>query len=154
MNNELMEMFNETTLLGLKITSDLSWKKNTEHCVSKANTRMQIIRSLIKFSVPIDDLVLLYCQFVRTILEFNSNVWFSAITKDEEDDLERIQKTACKLILNRNYHSYEDAINKLNIEKLSNRRQKLALKFAKGCVQLKQMKELFEESNQNFHDTR
>ena len=65
-----------------------------------------------------------------------------------------LKNIACKLILNRNYHSYEDAINKLNIEKLSDRTQKLALKFAKGCDQLKQMKELFEESNQNFHDTR
>ena len=92
MNDELLEMVNETTILGLIITSDLSWKKNTEHLINKANTRMLILRNLIMFPVPVKDLVLIYCQFIWSILELNSNVWFSSITKDESDDLERVQK--------------------------------------------------------------
>ena len=42
----------------------------------------------------------------------------------------------------------------LKIEKLSDRRERLALKFAKGCTKMKQMKDLFELSSKKYHDTR
>ena len=80
MEDKLLEMVKESTLLGLIIYSDLSWKKNTEKIISKANTSMIIIRRLIRFPVEIKDLVMLYGQFIRSILEFNSNVWFSSIS--------------------------------------------------------------------------
>ena len=84
-----MEIVSESTILGLIITSDLSWKRNTENIVKKANTRMLILRNLMMFLVPVKDLVIIYCQYIRSILEFNSNVWFSSITKEESDDIER-----------------------------------------------------------------
>ena len=59
------------------ITSDLTWRRNTDTIISRANTRMIILRKLIKFPVSKTDLVMLYGQFIRSILEFNSTVWFS-----------------------------------------------------------------------------
>ena len=91
MNDDLLEIVEESTILGLIISNDLSWRKNTDNLVRKANMRMIIIRNLLEFPVPRKDLVLIYCQYIRVILEFNSNVWFSSITEDEAKDLERIQ---------------------------------------------------------------
>ena len=149
-----MEIVSESTILGLVVTSDLSWKRNTESIVKKANTRMLILRNLMMFPVPVKDLVLIYCQFIRSILEFNSNVWFSSITKDESDDIERVQKVACKLILGNQYIDYERALKNLSLENLSERRSKLALKFAKGCLKIDQMKTLFRESKPSKYNTR
>ena len=87
MEDKLLEIVKESTVLGLIIYSDLSWKKNTEKIISKANTSMILIRRLIRFPVEIKDLVMLYGQFIRSILEFNSNVWFSSITQEECNDI-------------------------------------------------------------------
>ena len=80
-----------------------------------------------------------------SILEFDSNVPFSAITQDEIDDVERVQKTACKLILRNKYTDYKDALQTLNLDPLlGSRREKIALQFAKGCTKLETMNDLFQ----------
>ena len=91
-----------------------------------------MLRNLIQFPIPIKDLVLLYCQYIRVILEFNSNVWFSSITKDEAEDLERVQKNVCRLLLNDEYEDYPDALKKLNLDSLEERRKKLAINLQRA----------------------
>ena len=115
---------------------------------------MMIIRKLVAFPIEEKDLVMLYGQFIRSILEFNSNVWFSSISQEESDDLEAVQKTACKLILNNNYTTYDDALRKLKLETLKDRRQKIAEKFAIGCQSIPEMKTLFEEPKECNYDLR
>ena len=154
LQDELLEIVNESTILGLVISSDLAWKSNTEKIISKANTRMIILRRLSKFPVNISDLVMLYGQFIRSILEFNSVVWFSSITDEESSDLESVQKTACKLILKNDYTTYEKALEFLELDTLAERRLKLARKFAKVCQNIPQMKPLFEKPKQKEHDLR
>ena len=56
----LLEIINETKLLGIIITSDLSWHKNTAMLTRKAYARMEIIRKLYGFNVPIQDLISIY----------------------------------------------------------------------------------------------
>ena len=154
MGGKLLETVNETTVLGLVISSDLTWKKNTENLCKKANARMIIIRKLIEFPIDNKDLVLLYGQFIRSILEFNSNVWFSSITEEESTDLEAVQKTACKLILNKNYTTYTKALELLNISTLKERRIRIATKFANGCKYIPVMQDLFVKPNQTKYDMR
>ena len=146
------EIVNETKVLGLIITSDLSWRKNTDSLVTKANKRLFIVRNLVKFPIPWAQIVNIYCQFVRVILEFNSNVWFSSITEEESEDIERVQKTVCKMILKDSYINYEKALDALNLQDLKSRRTKLAIKFGRGCLEIPQMKEFFitESSNEHF----
>ena len=65
-----------------------------------------ILRKLYEFSLPTSDLVNIYILFIRSILEFKSNVWFSSITQEEEDDIEHVQRVACHIILNTEYKGY------------------------------------------------
>ena len=143
MNNSNLEIVEETKILGLIITPHLGWRRNTENLVTKANKRLFMLRNLVQFPIPIKELVILYGQFIRTILEFNSNVWFSSITEEESDDLERVQKSVCKILLKNRYTCYEEALNILKLEDLKARRLKQALKFGKGCLEIDQMKPLF-----------
>ena len=76
------------------------------------------------------------------------------LTLEESEDLERVQKIACKLILNKDYTSYEEALQTLKIDTLKDRRMKLATKFAKGCQTIPVMKDLFPAPTINDHDLR
>ena len=129
LNNTLLEIVNETKILGLIISSDLSWHKNTENLVSKGYQRMLILRKLYEFSLPSEDLVKIYILYIRSILEFNSNVWFSSITQEEEDDLERVQRVACHIILNCEYENYSKSLITLKLENLKTRRSKTCTQF-------------------------
>ena len=98
LNNTLLETISETCLLGTIVSSDLTWHKNSEMLTKKGYQRMTILRNLYEFDIPVEDLVMIYSLYIRSILEFNSNVWFSSITEEEKDDIERVQKIACKII--------------------------------------------------------
>ena len=89
---------------------------------------------------------MLYCQFIRSILDFNSCVWYSSITEEECEDLDRVQKNACKLILKEEYKEYKSALNVLGLDCLRVRREKLALKFAKKCLELPTMQDFFQRN--------
>ena len=84
---------------------------------------MTIIRNLYEFDIPKEDLVLIYTMYIRSILEYNSNVWFSSITEEESEDIERVQSVACKIILKEDYISYEQALQNLNLQTLEERGQ-------------------------------
>ena len=61
-------------------------------------------------------------MYIRSVLEFNSSVWFSSITVEERENIERVQCVACKIILEDEYATYREALEKLNLTNLSDRR--------------------------------
>ena len=109
-------------------------KKNNNHLVKKGNARMELLRKLKSFGAPQSDLLVVYKTFVRSIIEQSSCVWHSGLTLEQNNNLERVQKTALKLILQDRYKSYEDALNILELETLHDRREYLCLSFARKCL--------------------
>ena len=53
----LLEIIQETMLLGVMITSNLSWHENTKMLIKRSYARMPILRKLYSFNIPIKDLV-------------------------------------------------------------------------------------------------
>ena len=133
----------ETKLLGVYITSDLKWNKNMDHLIKDANRRMRILHQASKFSRNLQDLLLIYKCFIRSKLEQIASVWHSSLSKNNEDDLERVQKSALKVILKDKYIDYKSALQQLNIESLFDRRESLCLKFARKGLKLDQFKKMF-----------
>ena len=88
------------------------------------------------------------------MLEYNCCVWNFNITKAEENDIERVQKVACKIILQSSYTSYEDALNILGLENLKERRSRLYLTFAKRCLKYEKNRDMFPLNTPNTHDSR
>ena len=99
-----------------------------------------------KFVNNNQDLVYLYKTFVRSALEFSAVVWHSSLSQVNINDIERVQKSALKIILKQNYKDYKSALKELNLEKLSERREKLCLRFAKKCLKLQKFKSWFPVS--------
>ena len=74
-------------------------------------------------------------------------VWNSSLTSKNISDLERVQKSALKLILKERYKNYKDALNVIGMDSLEQRREKLCLKFAKACVRHEKLSDMFPKSN-------
>ena len=128
-DNVNLEVVNKSKLLGTYITNDLKWDENTYNLVKKANARMQLLRKLSTFGASVQDLKHIYILFVRSTLEFSSSVWHTSLTQENEADLERVQKSAFRIILGNYYMSYENSLQNLNMETLKERREILFTKF-------------------------
>ena len=129
-----LEIVEQAKLLGVIITDDLKWGKNTEYLVKKAYMRLELLRKVSEFSSSIDDKREIYILYIRSILEQSSVVWHSSLTNDDADDLERVQKAAIRLILGDKYENYENGLIKANLESLKDRRKALCKNFALKCV--------------------
>ena len=152
--DNLLEIVDQTKLLGTIITSDLTWWENTNSITKKAYQRLEMIRKLCQFSVPITDLSHIYILYVRSLLEFNCCVWNFDLTLAEEYDIERVQRVACKIILQESYQTYDNALDILNLEYLTDRRNSLCLKFAKRCLKYDKSKDMFPLNETNTSNTR
>ena len=112
-NNQPIEVINSTRLLGTILQNTLSWDMNTKEIVRKANARMELLRKVASFCDNLEDLKNIYILFIRSILEQSATVWHSSISEENKSDLERVQKTALKVILDQRYKSYKNALNTL-----------------------------------------
>ena len=130
-----IEVVNEAKLLGFLITDDLKWDANTESLVKKANKRMELLRKVASFTSSIEDKRNIYILYIRSILEQSSVVWNSSLTIENKEDLERVQRAAVRIIIGKNFENYEEALSKVNLQKLEERRNHLSLKFAQKCTQ-------------------
>ena len=107
---------------------------------------MELLRRISNFGASWDDLKNIYFLYIRSLLEQSCIVWHSSLTEKNSTDLERIQKSALKIILGEEYKDYKNALNILEIDNLKDRREILCLKFAKKCLKNEKMKNLFNEN--------
>ena len=86
----------------------------------------------------------IYMSYIRSIVEQACTVWHSRLTQENIEDLERIQKSALRIILKEDYSTYDQALEFTMLAKLSDRREKLCLKFAKNCAKNELTRDLFK----------
>ena len=93
----------EQILKSLKISNFLELtyplNKNTEFIVKKANARMRILHKISEFNPPVEDMLTIYMSYIRSIVEQSCTVWHSRLTQENIEDLERIQKSALRIIM-------------------------------------------------------
>ena len=100
----------------------------------KANRCTFILHRAKKFSFSIRSLVTLFLWFMRTGLEYAAPVWHPGLTQQQHQRLERIQKRCCRIILGAEYVSYADALQRLNLSTLFDRREMLTLRFGRSLL--------------------
>ena len=125
LNDQNIEIIDSKKLLGTEITNDLRWDSNTPKIVKKANASMGILRKAASFGASREDLKLIYKLYVRSHLEHSAPVWHSGLTLENAKDLERVQKSAVRIIMGGQYESYKLALSKLDLETLESRRKNL-----------------------------
>ena len=66
-------------------------------------------RQLKFLGASIEELVEVYVKQVRCVLELAAPVWTAALTLNQAEQIERVQKTLCKIIFDGNCDGYENA---------------------------------------------
>ena len=125
-----LDVVSEMKLVGVIITSDLKWVKNTQYICQKAMEKMWILRRMHIYNLDIELICDTYLKEIRSILEMAVPVWHSGLTIKLSRDIERVQKVALSIILADNYTNYDVACTLMGIEPLEMRREQLCVKFA------------------------
>jgi hypothetical protein len=149
MDRCIVQVVNEIKLLGTYITNTLKWDKNTDFITKNAYKRMQLLIKVSNFTKKKNDLKQIYMTFVRPVVEQSATVWHSSLTEENTTDIERIQKSALRIILGQKYMSYEHALQVLSMQSLAERRQKLCIEFAQRTRNSTKMKHMFPLNNNN-----
>ena len=143
LENENLEIIKETKLLGVIVTDDLKWENNTKYLIRKAYKRMEILRQAVKFGAPLEDKKIIYILYVRSVLEQSCQVWNSRLTEQNITDLERVQKSALRLIINKQYDDYNSALDMINLQTLEERRKYICIRFAKNSLHGEKTEKMF-----------
>ena len=112
---------------------------------------MELIRRVAEFGTPVEDMKEIYILFIRSILEQSATVWHSSLTQENTEDLERVRKSATKLMLENSEMSYKTRLSILGLETLSSRRETLCLNFALKCIKSDKVSHMFP-LNKKQHD--
>ena len=72
----------------------------------------------------------MYTKHCRSILEYGVPAWQGAVTVQEKQDIERVQKIALRIIFGDQYDTYSTALKLAGLDTLETRRNKICLKFA------------------------
>ena len=80
--------------------------------------------------LPKDELLDTYMKKVRSILEMAVPVWHPNLSQSDSAKIERVQKAALRIILGKDYSSYDDSLQELELENLETRRVELCKNFA------------------------
>ena len=98
-NGEILEVLEETRLLGLVLTSDLRWKSNTKSICSKTMAKMWLLRRMKVMKLEPIIIFDYYIKEIRSLAEQSVPIWNSGLTQIQISDLERIQKVSLKIML-------------------------------------------------------
>ena len=146
--DELLDRVLETKLLGYWFSIDMKTNRHVEHILSISYKRLWAIRKLKQAGISNEDILHFYFVKIRSVLESNCPVFHSMLTKENTDDIERIQKIVLRIVMNTEYSGYHNACITLNVPTLQTRRVKLSLSFALKCVASDKFNHFFK---QNIH---
>ena len=93
-----LELVDSAKLLGITITSDLSWNTHVNDVIKKAAKRLYFLVQLKRAKVPCNDLGLFYITCVRSVLDYAIPVYYYSLPKYLVNELERVQKRALKIM--------------------------------------------------------
>jgi len=129
-----LEVVEFAKILGVIFQANLKWDIHVNMMVSKGSRRLYLLRVLKRHGLDSSDLTLVFCGFIRPILEYACPVWHPGITSAQSRAIENVQKRACRMILGSTYVSYDMALDQLSLPSLCNRRHELCTKFGTSLL--------------------
>ena len=132
-DNELIQSSTESVLLGFKFGPALGVGDHVNYIVQKASKRRWILRHLLLAGVPTDKLIVVYCAYIRSILEYATPAFHTLLNNAQQNTIERIQRISLKTIFGFQ-HTYSELLNMTGMATLSDRRQMAFEKFAQNAA--------------------
>ena len=132
MNGDKIDRQEYVKILGVWLSEDIGdWTKNTSEICRKAFSRMGMLSKLKYVGVPIEDLIEIYCLFIRSTAEYCSAVFATSLTVEQDRKLTTIEKTALRIFLQDNYISYKAALEMTGLSSLGDQRAAHLLSFSR-----------------------
>ena len=97
-NGSEVEIVTTFKFLGIHLSSDLGWEVNAGHCLKKPQQRLFYLRPLKGFSLSKDVLTKFYRVVDESVLTLSIVVWYDNTTQEYRLKLERIVRSASKII--------------------------------------------------------
>ena len=108
-----LEVVESAKLLGVTLSSNLTWNVHIYNVIKKAAKRIYFLIQLKRAKLPRKDRVLFYITCIRSILTYAIPVFFYALPMYLCNELERLQKRAFSIISPS--LTYYDALTEANI---------------------------------------
>ena len=136
------------------LTPNLKWNANTKFICKKAFKSLWSIRRMRKLGLDTFSLVDYYIKEVRVHLELAVPVWHSGLTKKLTADIERVQRIAIGVILDKTVIHYAQDCAMIGLKPLNIRRVELCERFATKTATKGRHTDMFQILNNGAHYTR
>ena len=130
-------------LVGLVITSDMSWQAHVSYTITRVNKVLWQLSRFKQLGASTEKLIVFYTVKIRTILMFGAACFHSALTSDQSDRLELQQKRSLDIILGKKYRNYENERTIVNLQSLRSSKESVCLKWAVKSTAKPQHSHLF-----------
>ena len=120
-NTQVLSDTNEKDL-GINFDNKLKFSSHVHLIVAKANSRVGIIRRNFCNLNP-EVFLPLYKSLIRPLLEYGSVVW-NSISKGDQEEIEKVQRRATKLVRSISHLPYSTRLKHLKLDSLVYRRRR------------------------------
>jgi hypothetical protein len=87
MNRNYIESVSQAKVLGVTISSDLSWNAYVDEIISKARKRVYMIYQLKRAGINQNNLIRIYVSVIRPVVEYACPVWQTYLPKYLSDNI-------------------------------------------------------------------
>ena len=132
---QLLTVSNEK-VLGVQVDNNLTWGEHIRKITKKMSTNIWLL-SKVKNYLSTEYRVMYYKSYIQPHLDYSNIVW-SSMSKTNLMQIERLQKRACRIILDYNCDNVYQSMNDLKImtisERIFFRKAKFMFKVSKGIT--------------------
>ena len=125
-----LEVIYKLKLVGLVVTSDLTWTAHVDYTVARVNNVVWQLARFRRLGASQKKLVTFYILKIRAILMFGAVCYHSSLTKELSHKLELQQKRSLAIILGSRYKSYRNALFLTSLPKLHTLIEEACLRWA------------------------
>ena len=97
MDNQVLNVVEETKLLGVMISSDLKWKKHIQFVKKKFSKKLWALNRMRDIGATDEEMLEVYKLQIRCLTEIGCAAWNGSLTVKDRDELERTQKLLLEL---------------------------------------------------------
>ncbi len=126
-NDKAIKQVHSAKLLGITLSSDLTWGPHIDDIYGKASRKLHFLRLLKRSGALAQDMVAIYQSSIRSILEYACPVWSTGLTIQQSNQLESVQRRAMRIIYPT--MTYNKALDTSNLPTLRERRLQLCKKL-------------------------
>ncbi|MPC80310.1 hypothetical protein E2C01_074887 [Portunus trituberculatus] len=137
-----LQVLRSAKMLGVTVNDQLTWKLHVTATVKSAAYRLYMLRRLKSLGTPADELKGIYITCILPKLMYASTVWSSSLTCTQQQQLENVQKRACRIIIGPAYTDYDHALSTLNLPTLATRHQAALIKIGRGLLRHSRLRNL------------